>query len=83
MKFKKFTFLYHAWCACKVLQSRDIVGLLYLRIPYLRIQPTKDQKKKKKSKNFQKENLSLPYTSNYLHSIYIVFTTIYIAFTFH
>ena len=48
MKFKKFTFLYHAWCACKVFQSRDIVGLLYLRIPYLRMQPTKDQKKKKK-----------------------------------
>ena len=46
VKFKKFTFLYHAWCTCKVFQSRDIVGLLYLRIPHLKIPPTKDQKKK-------------------------------------
>ena len=29
---------------------------------------------------FQKVDLNLPHTNNYLHSFYIVFTTIYIAF---
>ena len=31
----------------------------------------------------KKQNLNLPCTSNYLHRIYFVFTTIYVAFTLH
>ena len=32
--------------------------------------------------SFKKQNLNLPQAINYLQSIYIVFTTIYMAFTF-
>ena len=31
----------------------------------------------------QKQNINLPLTNNYLYSIYIVFTTTYIAFTLY
>ena len=35
----------------------------------------------KNPESSKKQDLNLPHTSNYLHSIYIIFTTIYIAFT--
>ena len=38
---------------------------------------------KKNSRKFQKAKLNLPHTSNYLYRIYIVFTTIYMAFTLY
>ena len=31
----------------------------------------------------QKQNLNLPHMGNYLHNIYIVFTTIYITFALY
>ena len=31
--------------------------------------------------SYRKQSLNLPHTGNYLHKIYIVFTTTYIAFT--
>ena len=34
-------------------------------------------------RKFKKQNLNLPHSNNYLHSIYIVFTTIYTAFTWY
>ena len=36
--------------------------------------------KKKNSRKFQKTKLNLLCTRNYLHSIYSIFTTIYVAF---
>ena len=48
------------------------------------IQPTTDPKylkKKKIPEISQKQNLNLLCTGNYLHSIYIIFITIYTAFT--
>ena len=57
----------------------------YPWVPHPQIQPTADGKysKKKMPENSKKQNLHLPYSSNDLHSIYIVFTTIYIAFTLY
>ena len=54
----------------------------YLWVPHLQIRPTVDQKylEKKNSRKFQKAKWNLPHAGNYLHSIYIVFTTIYMAF---
>ena len=43
----------------------------------------KNIQEKKNLKNSKKQNLNLPYANNYLHSIYIVFTTIYIEFTLY
>ena len=37
----------------------------------------------KNPESSKKPNLNLPHASNYLHSIYIVFTTIYISFTLY
>ena len=48
---------------------------------YVWIQPTADQKKKILECS-KKQNFDLPYTDD-LHSIYIVFMTIYIAFTLY
>ena len=39
--------------------------------------------RKKISGSSKKQNFNLPHAGNYLHSIYIVFTTIYIAFTLY
>ena len=42
------------------------------------------QKQKQKIPESSKmQNLNLPHAGNYLCSVYIVFTTIYIAFTLH
>ena len=41
------------------------------------------QKKKKIRMALQKQNINLPLTNKYLYSIYIVFTTTYIAFTLY
>ena len=50
-----------------------MVDCPYLQVPYLQIQPTGDGKYSKiNSRNFNKQNLYLPHTSNYLYSIYIV-----------
>ena len=38
---------------------------------------------RKIAENSKKQNLNLLCTGNYLHHIYIVFTIIYIAFTFY
>ena len=59
------------------------VGPLYLLVLHLQIQPTASRKHlEKHSECFKKQNLSLMHT-NCLHSFYIVFTTIYIAFTLY
>ena len=44
-------------------------------------QPQIENIKKKIQESSKKQNLNLPCTGNYLHSIYIVFITIHIAFT--
>ena len=63
--------------------SESTVRPLYLWVLHPQIQPTKDQKysEEKNSRMFQKAKLEFATASNYLHSIYIIFTTIYIAFT--
>ena len=38
---------------------------------------------KKITENSKKQNLSLLHAGNYLHGIYIVFSTIYITFTLY
>ena len=60
------------------------VGPPYPLVPHPWIQPTTDRKYLKKiPESSMKQNSNLLYTGNYLHSIYIVFTTIYIAFTLY
>ena len=68
--------------------TEDTDGPQYPRVPHLQIQPTIFfQYGKYLEKKFQKipkkQNLTLPHNGNYLHSINIVFTTIYIAFTMY
>ena len=54
---------------------------LDVQVPYPWIQLTKDRKfSEKNSSKFKKENLNFLCTRNYLHNIYTVFTTVYIAF---
>ena len=59
-----------------------MVGPPYTWVPHPWIQPALDWKYlgKRNSKKYQKA-IWICWTGNYLHSIYIVFTTIYIAFT--
>ena len=61
------------------------VGCPYLHVLCLGIQPTVDQKYLEKNfpEGSKAQNLNLSHAGNYLHSIYIVFTTIYIAFTLY
>lgn len=49
--------------------------LLYPWVPPSQIQPTKDGKYlgKKIPESFKKQNLNLPHSSNYVHSIYIIY----------
>ena len=56
--------------------------LCYVGVPHLQIQQTAEQKYlgKKKSRKFQKAKFELLWAGKYLHTIYIVFKTIYIAF---
>lgn len=64
------------------LYERITVGPLYMRIPHPQIQPTVGGRLKKKNLRRLKkkiQNLNLPCTGNYLHSIYVVLTT-YIVF---
>ena len=64
----------HLW------KNKSTVGRPYPRVLNPCIQPTEDQKKKKKKKFYKvpkKQICCMP--SNYLYSIYIVFTTIYIV----
>ena len=65
--------------------SEGAVRPLYLWVPYFWIQPTIDWKffQKKIPKSSRKKTLDVECTRNYLHSIYIVFTTINIAFTLY
>ena len=67
----------------RVVAGVNAVGPLYLWVGHLWIQPTTDWKysEKKIPECSKKHNLNFLHTDNYLHSIYIVFTTIYIAFT--
>ena len=41
------------------------------------------KKKNKTPESYKKQNLNLLCADNFLHSIYIVFTTIYITFTLY
>ena len=43
----------------------------------------KNMQGKKIQENSKKQNMNLLHIGNYLHSVYIVFTTIYIAFTLY
>ena len=43
----------------------------------------KQNNSKKHSRKFQKAKVELPHAGNFLQSIYIVFTTVYIAFTLY
>lgn len=72
------------YTVCTILFPKgSTVSPLKLQVPYLQIQPITDQKFKKKKKKFsrssRKQNLNLLYRDNFLHTIYIVFTTIYIV----
>ena len=60
------------------------VGPPYPRAVHLQIQPNFNQKYlEKNATSSAKQNMNLPHASNYLHSIYIVFTTICSAFTLY
>ena len=52
---------------------------------HLQIQPTMDGKQLRKNipESSKKQNFNLLYTGNYLYNIYIIFTTIQIAFTLY
>ena len=52
----------------------------YLKVLHLQMHQNIQKKIPESSK---KKNLNLLHASNYLHSIYIVFTTTYIAFTLY
>ena len=60
------------------------VGLSYSQVPHLQIRPTMDRKNKFfNSENLKKAKLNFSHAGNYLHNIYIVFATIYIALTLY
>ena len=66
----------------------DPTSSLYARASHLwnqsmLVENTKKKKKKKKKnpESLKKQNLNRPHASNFLHRIYIAFTTIYITFT--
>ena len=59
------------------------IGPLYSRVPQLQIQPTSEQKYVGKNSRLFQGNFNLPSADNYLHSIYIVYATVYTVFTFY
>ena len=60
------------------------VALCIHGILHLQIQQIADEKiLEKKSRSSKKQHLKLPHTSIYLDSIFIVFTTVYIAFSLY
>lgn len=59
-----------------IIQRSYFHGLNLSRIEAIPPKISETSKKKKK-------NLSLPHAGNYLHSIYIISSTIYIEFTWH
>ena len=63
---------------------RNPIGSPYVCVPYMWSQWITYQKCMKKSpRKFKNQNLNLPDACNYLHIIYIEFTTINIAFTLY
>ena len=75
------------WClgnTAEEIPGRTTVGPPYLRVLHLQIQLTVDQKYFFKiPESFKNQNLNLLCTSNYLHSTYLVFTTIFTALTLY
>ena len=57
----------------------------YPQVPNPQSQPTAGRKcsEKKNPESSKKRNLNLPHAGNYLHSIYLVFTTVYIVLTLY
>ena len=68
-----------ACCQWRVWVNFNIHGICICRLN----QPQIKNIQENNSRKFKKQNLNLLHAGNYLHSISIVFTSIYITFTLH
>ena len=66
-------------CQWRVWLNFNVHGFCICRLN----QPQIKNIQENNSRKFKKQNLNLPHAGNCLHSISIVFTTIYITFTLH
>ena len=68
------------WDIFKPILKSNYNWSLYSRVSQLQIQPTSEQKYLGKNSRTFQGNFNLPSADNYLHSIYIIYATVYTAF---